>query len=81
MVKTAGHTSDAISPTDFILGINVQPIKANSMTQMPMSFSVKVKGQGQNPKKGKKLNNWPYLRCYFTFRRHTWYQGTVQLRT
>ena len=29
----------------------------------------KVKGQGQIlPKNGKKLNNWPYLGCYFTYR-------------
>ena len=25
---------------------------------------------------GKKLNIWPYLRCYFTYRLHTWYQLT-----
>ena len=22
--------------------------------------------------------NWPYLGCYFTYRLHTWYQGTTQ---
>ena len=34
-----GHISDAISPTDFILGTKVQPNKVHSMTL--------VKGQGQ----------------------------------
>ena len=39
-----GHISDAISPTDFILGTKVQPNKAHSMTQVPRSRSqVKVK--------------------------------------
>ena len=39
-----GHISDAISPTDFILGTKVQPIKAHSMTQVPM---ILTQGQGQ----------------------------------
>ena len=71
-----GHILDAISPTDFILGIKVQPNKAHSMTQVPI-------GQGHRsrsnfPKNGKKLKNWPYLGCYFTYRLHIWYQGTTQ---
>ena len=37
------HISDAISPTDFILGTKVQPNKAHSMTQVPMTLT---KGQG-----------------------------------
>ena len=50
---TIGHISDHISPTDFILGTKVQPIKAHSMTQVSMS-KFKVKCQGQNlPKMGK----------------------------
>ena len=60
---TTGHISDAISPTDFILGTNVQHNKAHSMTQVLMTLTkgqgqrsrskVKVKGQGQNfPKIG-----------------------------
>ena len=32
-----GHISDAISPTDFILGTKVQPNKAHSMIQVPRS--------------------------------------------
>ena len=32
-----GHISDAILPTDFILGTKVQPNKAHSMTQVPMT--------------------------------------------
>ena len=38
-----GHISDAISPTDFILGTKVQTIKAHSMTQVPMTLTL---GQG-----------------------------------
>ena len=38
-----GHISDAISPTDFILGTKVQPNKANSMTLVPMTLT---QGQG-----------------------------------
>ena len=39
-------------------------------------------GQGQNfPKVGKKLNNWLYLGCYFTYRLHTWYQGITHYGT
>ena len=55
-----GHISDAISPTDFILGTKVQPNKAHSMTQVPMTLT---QGQGQRsrsnfPKIGKKPKNW-----------------------
>ena len=54
---------DAISPTDFIFDIKVQPNKAHSVTQVLMTLT---KGQGQRsrsnfPKIGKKSNNWPYL--------------------
>ena len=41
---TIGHISDAISPRDFILGTKVQPNKAHSMTQVPMTLTF---GQGQ----------------------------------
>ena len=34
-----GHISDAILPTDFILGTKVQPNKAHSMTQVPMTLT------------------------------------------
>ena len=44
MVKKTGHISDAMSPTDFILGTKVQPIKAHSMTQVPMTLT---EGQDQ----------------------------------
>ena len=37
-----GHISDAISPTDFILGTKVQPNKLHSMTQVPIIFKVKI---------------------------------------
>ena len=30
------------------------------------------------PKMGKKTKNWSYLGGYFTYRLHTWYQGTTQ---
>ena len=30
---------------------------------------------------GKNLKNWSYLRGYFTYTRHTWYQGTTQKDT
>ena len=39
---------------------------------------VKFTGQGKISKKNGKLKNWPYLGCYFTYRFHTWYQGTTQ---
>ena len=53
-----GHISDAISPTDFILGTKVHPNKAHSMTQVPMTLT-EGQGQGQRsrsnfPKNGKK---------------------------
>ena len=35
--QRTGHISEAISPTDFILGTKVQPNKAHSMTQVPMT--------------------------------------------
>ena len=75
-----GLISDAISPTDFILGTKVQPNKAHSMTQVPMTLT---EGLGQRsrsnfPQNGKKLKNWSYLGSYFTYRLHTWYQGTTQ---
>ena len=38
-----------------------------------------MEGQGQIfPKIGKKkLNNWPNLGCYFTYRLQFWYQGKI----
>ena len=48
--QTTGHVSDAISPTDFILGAKIQPNKAHSMTQVPIILTeglVKVIGMGQ----------------------------------
>ena len=46
------HISDAISPTDFILGTKVQRNKAHSMTQVQMTLTL---GQGQiSPKWVKK---------------------------
>ena len=72
-----GHISDAISPTYFILGTKVQANRAHSMTQVSMTLT-----QGQFfPKMGKKPKNWSYLRGYFTYRLHIWYQGTTQLDT
>ena len=50
--QRTGHISEAILPTDFILGTKVQPNKAHSMTQVPMTLT---EGQGQIfPKMGKK---------------------------
>ena len=74
-----GHISDAISPTDLILGTQVQPNKTHSMIQVPMTLTL---GHGERsrsnfPKNGKKLKNWPYFGGYFTYRLHTWYQGTT----
>ena len=48
--QRTGHISEAISPTDIILGTKVRPNKTHSMTQVPMTLTlplVKVKGQGQ----------------------------------
>ena len=75
-----GHISDAISITDFILGTEVQPDKAHSMTQVPMTLTQGQPGQGQAqifPKMGKKTKNWSYLGGYFTYRLYTWYQDTT----
>ena len=38
-INKMGHISDAISPTDFILGTKVQPNKAHSMTLVPMTLT------------------------------------------
>ena len=37
--QRTGHISEAISPTDFILGTKVQPNKTHSMTQVPMTLT------------------------------------------
>ena len=42
--QRTGPISEAISPTDFILGTKVQPNKAHSMTQVIMTL---IEGQGQ----------------------------------
>ena len=68
-----GYISEAISPTDFILGTKVQHIKAHSMTLVPMAMT---EGQSRRSmsnlkKKGKKLNNYTYLGCYITYRLYT----------
>ena len=42
--ERTGHISEAISPTDFILGTKVQPNKTHSMIQMPMTLT---QGQGK----------------------------------
>ena len=36
--QRSGHISEAILPTDFILGTKVQPNKTHSMTQVPQIF-------------------------------------------
>ena len=36
--QRAGHISDTISPTDFILGTKLQHNKVHSMTQVPMTL-------------------------------------------
>ena len=41
--QRTGHISEAISLTDFIFGTKVQPNKAHSMTQVPMTLT-----QGQD---------------------------------
>ena len=120
--QRTSHISEAISPTDFILGtklnllvkvkgqghsfpkigktikelvISLRLFHLQTLYLVPMSThkcasndlnaydldrpKVKVTGQGQIfPKMGKKLNNWPYLRCDFIYRLHTWYQGTTR---
>ena len=50
--QRTGHTSEAISSTDFILSTKVQPNKAHSMIQVPMTL-IFGQGQGQDfPKMG-----------------------------
>ena len=48
----------------------------------PIMRTQQYQGQGHRSwsnfqKMGKKLNNWPYLRCVFTYSLHTWYQDTT----
>ena len=45
--QRTGHILEAISPTNFILGTKVQPNKAHSMTQVPMTL---IKGQCKKKK-------------------------------
>ena len=78
-----GHISDAISPTDLILGTKVQPNKVHPMTQALITLTFGqgpiLPGQGQIfLKMGKIPKTWSYLGGYFTYRLHTWYQGTTQ---
>ena len=72
-----GHISDAISPTDFILGTMVQPNKAHSMTQDVNDLDLRSRSKVKVnffPKMGKNPKNWSHLGGYFTYRLHTWYQ-------
>ena len=47
-IQRTGPISEAISPTDFLLGTKVQSNKAHSMTKCRWSWpKIKVKGQGQ----------------------------------
>ena len=52
--QRTGHISEAISPTDIILGTKIQPNKAHFMTQVPMTLTF---GQGH-----KHLGHW--MRIY-----------------
>ena len=63
-----GHISDAISPTDFILGTKIQPNKAHLMIQVPMTLGQGQRSRSNFPKMGWMINNWPYVWCYFTHR-------------
>ena len=49
---TTGHISEAISPTDFILGTKVQPNKAHSMTQVPMTMTQCQRSRSNFPQNG-----------------------------
>ena len=46
---------------------------------MTLTFNEGQRSRSNFPKMGKKLKNWLYLLCYFTYRLHTWYQGTTYL--
>ena len=66
--QRTGHISEAISPTDCILGTKVQPNMAHLMTQVSMTLT---QGQGQRSrsnfsKMDKKPKKWSYLGGYFT---------------
>ena len=50
-----GHISEAISPTDFILGTKLQPNKLHSITQVSMTLTL---GQGQNKVKVNIFPKW-----------------------
>ena len=65
-----------------ILSTKVKSDKVHSMTQVTMTMTedqglmTLADGQGQRSrsnflKMGKILNNWPYFRCYFTYRLYT----------
>ena len=74
-IHRTGYKSEAILPTDFILGTKI--------IHVPMTLN---NGQGQRsrsnfPKMARKSNHWPYLGCYLTYRLHTWYQGTTHQGT
>ena len=76
--QRTGHISKAISPIHFILGTKVHPNKKHSMIQVPMYLT---QGQSQRSRSNfskisKKPKNMSYLGGYFTYRLHTWYQGT-----
>ena len=71
------HISDAISPTDFILGTKLQPNNSTTQVTMTLTLGQSHRSRSNVLKMCKKQKNWPYLECYFTYRLHTWYQGTT----
>ena len=56
--QRTGHILEAISPIDFILGTKVQPNKAHSMTQVPMTLTL---GQGQRSRSKVKFKIFPKI--------------------
>ena len=69
------HISKPIWPRDFILGTKLQPNKAHSMTQMVMTLALDQVHRSRSNflQNGKKLKNWPYLWCNFTYRLQWWW--------
>ena len=66
-----------LQTNDFILGTNIQPNNTHLATQMMMTLGQGHRSRLNIPKMGRKPKNWPYLGCYFTYKLHTWYQGTT----
>ena len=75
-LQTIVHISNSIKPTNFVLGTNTQQYNVHLMIKMKVTLT---DNEGHRRRsKVTKTNLWSYIANYYTYRDHTWYQGTIQ---